>query len=325
VIGFGPWWPTFFRQAGSGVQDWVAEWWRNRPFWYAIPWSLESIGPGAQYPPMANFKFPSWVVARVVSLALAALVLGGACWCLLQAWRERTSEPAGAQRTRPDEVTRAGGSPLAWALTLGALLVPLLIAFALSVVRQPIYVVGRHDMIAWGPYYVLAGAVLARVAPRLRVGAVVVWVGLSLATLVPYFAKDRPKRNYADFGDSTARMITARVQPGEVVIFTAGTRTMTQYYLRGAPERARLVSYPLEGDEHLGWIDPRIRTDAGFAAAAAERFARWLSESRPLPPAVWVVGPRSRGTAQLLSELGRLGYHADQSRSTGVMLYLPRG
>jgi len=325
AVGFGPWWATFFRQAGSGVQDWVAEWWRGRPFWYAVPWSLESIGPGALYPPMANFKFPSWVVARVVSLALAALVLGGACWCLLQAWRQRTSEPAGAQRTRPDGATGADGSPLAWMLTLGAVLLPLLVAFALSALRKPIYVVGRHDMIAWGPYYVLAGAVLARLRPPLRAGAVSVWVGLSLATLVPYFTKDRPKRNYADFGDTTARMITERARPGEIVIFTAGTRTMAQYYLRGATERTRLVSYPLGGDEHLGWIDPRIRTDAAFAAEAAEQFARWLSESNPLPPAVWVVAPQSRGTAQLLGELARLGYRADQSRSTGILLYLRRG
>jgi hypothetical protein len=85
------------------------------------------------------------------------------------------------------------------------------------------------------------------------------------------------------------------------------------------------VSYPLGSDEHLGWIDPRIRTDAVFAAEAAEQFARWLSESNPLPPAVWLVGPQSRGTAQLLGELGRLGYHADQSRSTGILLCLRRG
>ena len=78
ALGFGPWWGTFFQQAGSGVQDWVAEWWHGRPFWYAVPWSLESLGPGAQYPPLANFKFGSSLLARVGSLGLAALVLGGA-------------------------------------------------------------------------------------------------------------------------------------------------------------------------------------------------------------------------------------------------------
>src|SRR5262249_15327230 len=61
VIAFLPWLPTFLPQAGGSVEDWVTEWWRNRPFWYAVPWSLETLGPGAWYPPMASFKLPSSV------------------------------------------------------------------------------------------------------------------------------------------------------------------------------------------------------------------------------------------------------------------------
>jgi hypothetical protein len=201
----------------------------------------------------------------------------------------------------------------------------LLIAFVLSALRQPIYVVGRHDMIAWGPYYVLAGAVFARLRPPLAYAAIAVWLGLSVVTLVPYFGTERPKRNYADFGNSLAPEIVARVRPGEMVIFTAATRTMTQYYLRATPQRWRLVAYPLGSDAHLGWTDPRIRTDPAFASQVAGEFTRWLSAAKPLPDAVWVVAPQSRGTPALLAELDRLGYRADASRSAGLLLCLQRG
>jgi hypothetical protein len=201
----------------------------------------------------------------------------------------------------------------------------LLIAFGLSAVRRPIYVVGRHDMIAWGPYYVLAGAVFARLGPRWGLAATAAWFGLSLLTLVPYLRTDRPKNNYADLGNRIAPEIVARVHPNETVIFTAATRPMTQYYLRATPPPGRLVAYPLGSDAHLGWTDPRIRTDPAFAAAAAAEFSRWLSTSAPLPDAVWVVAPQSRGTPALLAELARLGYHADASRSAGLLLCLQRG
>jgi 4-amino-4-deoxy-L-arabinose transferase-like glycosyltransferase len=322
IAGFAPWWPTFVGQAGSSATDWMAVWWRSRPFWYAIPWSLESLGPGAQYPPMVNFKFPSWDIARGVSLTFATLVVGGAIRLLLESRKHCAPKPAA--RTRLDSTIGADGSPLPWALTLGALLMPLLIAFTLSAVRQPIYVVARYDMIAWGPYYLLAGAVLGRLSPAPRFGAIAVWIGLSSATLLPYFMNDRPRPNYASLGDVIAPLVTERAKPGDTVVFTASTRIMTQYYLRGAKPGVRLVSYPLGTDSHPGWIDVRIDTDTRFAAEAAQLLARWLLESNPLPAVIWVVAPQSNGTVQLLDELMRLGYRADQTRSTFLVLCLQR-
>ena len=319
-VGFAPWLPTFVHQAGGGVEDWVAEWWRGRPFWYAVPWSLETLGPGAIYPPLSTFKFPSAVWARAVSLCLAALVIGGATVSL---WHAATA-PAnrgGAQGTRP------APSPPEWlplALVLSAVLVPLLIAFGLSAVRSPIYVVGRHDMIAWGAYYVLAGAVLDRLQPSVAIGACVLWCGVAVFTLVPYLTTDRPKRNYVDFGREIAATVIKNAHADETVIFTAATRTTTQYYLRSVGGGPRLVSYPLENDAHLGWVDPRIRTSKEFGEQAADAFVRWLTQSGALPPVVWIVGPQSRGVAPLLARLQQLGYQAENDRSTSVVLCLRR-
>jgi uncharacterized membrane protein len=308
-VGFLPWLPTFLHQASGGVEDWVAEWWRHQPLWYAVPWSLEVLGPGAQYPPMASFKFPSSLYGRVLSLALAAVVLGAA---VVEVGRPRLS------------AARASGRRLAVTLTLGAVLIPLLIAFVVSLLRSPIYVVGRHDVIAWGAYYLLAGAVLARMRKGVAVAAVAVWLGLALLTLVPYLTTERPKRNYADLGNVIARDLVAKVRGGETVVFTASTRTMTQYYLRNAGARFRLVSYPLGTDEHLGWIDPRIRTDAAFGEQAGREFAQWLAAAGSAPDVVWVVAPASRGTPAMLTELQRRGYRTDPERSTGMLLCLRR-
>ncbi|MFQ5668687.1 MAG: glycosyltransferase family 39 protein, partial [Candidatus Binatia bacterium] len=341
---FAPWVPIFLGQAANSSPDWIGTFWRRHEIVYAVPWSLESLGPGARYPTWSTFKFASSAASGVISLCLAALVLGGAALQLYRSWQDakdpRPSAPPslprrgkGGGRTRraktspdPSLVDRETPSerPMALALTLAAVLVPLLIAFTVSLLRRPVYVVARYDLIAWGAYYLLAGAVLARLRPRLAWPLIALWVALSCYTLWPYFTTDRPKRNYADLGQSIARTLVAKAQPGESVVFTASTRTMTQYYLRRTPNRFRLMSYPLGTDAHLGWIDQRIRTNKTFAAREAQRFATWLVDSGTPPGVVWVVAPRSRGTAPLLAELRRRGYRPDRTRSRGVLLCLRR-
>lgn len=304
VAGFLPWAPILLHQQSGYSYEWVPEWWKTRSLALALPWSLQTLGPGAYYPKWATFKFGSTAWAGAVSSALSAAVLGGAVW-QLRAAKRRLDLPL--------------------LLALAATLVPLAVAVGYSSVQRPVYVVGRHDLIAWGAYHLLAGAVLARLAPPISLPIIALWVGLAAYTLAPYLTSVRPKRNYADMGDVVARRIVEAAEPGHLVVFTAASRTMTQYYLRGATDLPRLVSYPLENDQHLGWTDPRIREDAAFAEAETRRFVAWLEESGPLPPVVWLVGPGSRGTPPLLRALAALGYAQDPTASTQAMLKLRRG
>jgi uncharacterized membrane protein len=303
VVGFMPWLPILLHQQSGYSYEWVPEWWEKRSLALALPWSLQTLGPGALYPKWATFKFGSASWAGAVSSALSLVVLGGAVWQLRSA------------RRRLD---------LALLLALAATLLPLLVAVGYSSVQRPVYVVGRHDLIAWGAYHLLAGAVLARFTPRLSLPIVAVWIGLAVYTLTPYFASPRPKRNYADMGDVVASQIIAGARPDDLAVFTAASRTMTQYYLRNATGLPRLVSYPLENDEHLGWTDPRIRDDAAFAEEETRRFVAWLEESGPLPPVVWLVGPGSRGNPPLLRALGALGYTQERAGSNQAILKLRR-
>jgi mannosyltransferase len=312
AVGFAPWIPSFLDQATNSSPDWIGTFWNTRSIALAVPWSLESLGPGASYPGWATFKFASSSVMGALSLALAALILGGAA---VQLYR-------GA--TRGDGDDGATDRRVALALTLGAVLLPLCLAFVVSLLRRPIYVVARYDLIAWGAYCLLAGAVLSRFNRAAMLGALALWIGVAAFTLWPYLTTDRPKRNYADMGNRIAQMLTSHARPGEGVIFTAATRTMTQYYLRKDTDRFRLASYPLGTDAHLGWIDERIFTNAPFAADQAKQFAAWFVDAGDPPSVVWVVAPKSRGTAPMLAELARRGYSEDPKRSVGFLLCLQR-
>jgi mannosyltransferase len=303
VVGFLPWVPILLHQQSGYSYEWVPAWWKTRSLALAFPWSLQTLGPGASYPTWATFKFGSATWAGAVSSALSLAVLGGAVW-QLRAVKRRLDLPL--------------------LLALAGTVVPLLIAVGYSSVQRPVYVVGRHDLIAWGAYHLLAGAVLARLAPPVSLSVIAVWIALAAYTLAPYLTSTRPKRNYADMGDVVARRIVAAAEPGDLVVFTAASRTMTQYYLREATDLPRLVSYPLENDQHLGWTDPRIRDDPAFAEAETRRFVAWLKDSGPLPSVVWLVGPGSRGNPPLLRELAVLGYSQDPTASSQAILKLRR-
>lgn len=321
-LAFAPWLPSFLEQARNSSPDWIGTFWRERSLAYAVPWSLQSLGPGASYPRWATFKFASSTPGAVVSLGLAAFLLAAAVSDL---WRAPPKQMLDTVAAPPDRhAAPAREQRISLALALGAVLVPLVLAWTVSLLRRPVYVVARYDLIAWGAYCLLAGAVLSRRRLPLAVAVLVLWMGLSLYTLWPYLTTQRPKRVWADQGDRIATMLTERARPGEGVIFTAATRTMTQYYLRHEPDRFRLSSYPLGTDEHLGWIDDRVHRDPRFAAAEAQRFAAWFADAAEPPPVVWIVAPRSRGTAPLLAELKRRGYVEDPTRSAGLLLCLRR-
>jgi len=224
------------------------------------------------------------------------------------------------------EIWRARGQPFARAigLALAAVVTRLVLAFGVSVVRTPIYVVARYDVISWGAYYLLAGAVPSRLPVVVAGPAILVWIALSCATLVPHFTTTRLRLLYANYGDVIAPNLRANGHTADLVIFTASRRPATEYYLRGAADRFRLVSYPLGTDDHPGWIDARIATDQELAVSEAQRFTAWMTSAPPVPEVVWVVGPRTQGTPQLIDALARLGYRRDGERSNPHLLCLRR-
>ncbi len=304
-LAFLPWAATLAAQAGPNHSlDWIRDWWANhRSLWTALPWSLAVLGPAALYPPYW-FKLRSSTAGGIVSLAIALAVLG----------------MAGVRIARDrDPVLRR-----ALAVTLAAMLLPLVTAFVVSLLRAPIYVVGRYDIIAWAPYCLLVGAVVTELPTTLAAPAVALWIGLAASTLVPYFTTDRPVLAAANYGHVLADKLGRRAQTGDLVIFTASTRPTTEYYLGTWGRRLRMVSYPLGTDEHLGWIDVRIASDPAFAEDAARRMAAWVA-ALPTPPAcIWLIEPATRGSTPLVNALQGLGYAIDRSRSDADVIGLRR-
>ena len=303
-LAFAPWLATLVGQVGSTEATyWIANFWKSRSLWIAVPWSLVVLGPGGFYPPLW-FKLQSSSAAGAVSLLVALVIVGAAV--------------VHVAKTR-------GDARMPWLLTVGAVLVPLVIAVVVSVVRAPIYVVGRYDMIAWTPYLLLAGAVLARWRLAFALPVIALWIGLSFATLVPHYTTDRPLRVPADRGPWLADLIAKRATPDDLVLFTASTRTTPEHYLGGAAERLRMVSYPLGTDDHLGWIDLRIASDEAFAQDAARRMAEWITRLDAPPRQIWLVAPFAAGNRPLFEALGGLGYAFDQAAlDRNLMLFTQR-
>lgn len=298
-LAFAPWMATLLGQAGpTHATDWIAGWWTNRSLWSAIPWSLAVLGPGAVFPP-GWFKLGSSTVAGGISLVFAVLVLGRAAW---------------------DAAHARGEARAALLLTLAAVVVPLALALCVSLVRSPIYVVGRYDIIAWAPYVLLAGAVFARLPVLVAAPAVALWLVLSGVTLVPHFTTDRSLIVAANGGFLFADRLGRRAAPDDLVIFAASSRPTTEYYLGTWGERLRMVSYPLGTDDHLGWIDLRVANDEAFAADEARRMATWIADLQPRPRHIWLVVPYAAGNLPLVEAIGALGYAPDPARSAEQIL-----
>ena len=145
---------------------------------------------------------------------------------------------------------------------------------------------------------------------------------MSCMTLVPHLTTDRPIRVAADRGAMLADMIGRRAVAGDVVIFSASTRPVTEHYLGTYAARLVLMSYPLGTDDHLGWIDLRIATDETFASNEAQRLSTRLTTLTPKPPRLWLVEPTSMGNRPLLEALKTLGYIPDPTRSAPHLLGL---
>src|SRR5690606_33699734 len=115
-------------------------------------------------------------VSAAISLALAAVVVSVAI-----------TRAAGLDRGANDPPSSAHDDPrIAWGITLAAVLVPLVLACASALVRKPVYVVGRYDLIAWGPYCLLAGAAFARLRAPFSTLCLTAWLATALWTVAPH-------------------------------------------------------------------------------------------------------------------------------------------
>jgi 4-amino-4-deoxy-L-arabinose transferase-like glycosyltransferase len=195
--------------------DWMADHWTDLRATAALR-SLEILGLGGPAPVLEVAKhYPAQAPAGL--RALGAIVLAG-----LAAW---FAVPAGEDRTDPTGLCRRKAG------VAFAVLAPLLLLHAASL-RKPVYVPGRHDIVALPPLVLALGFALAKLQAVPRFGPLLASsaaLGLLLpiaARLLPYLSTVDPKLQ-----SSTARVVLEAAAEGDVVVFTGLRGAAVQYQL----------------------------------------------------------------------------------------------
>jgi len=133
-------------------------------------------------------------------------------------------------------------------LLLCSLFVPLAGGWVVSAVLQPIYVVGRHDVLVLPLYLLIVahGISLLR-RPGLYTMAAVASI-LAFTGLVPYY----PTEPFV-YLKGTARFLARTARPGDYVLFTDLASVPIEYYLGKKKSTLVLAYYPRCLDRHSSW------------------------------------------------------------------------
>lgn len=305
---FVPWIVASFVLVDHSVAglDWIAQAWALTPPSAAIVRSLELfvIGPRAGMIPITLKQFNTLVFPE--PLRWLAIAAAGAFACALVL-------PLGSG------VPRIGRRALALVV---AMAVPLGVLFAVSFVK-PIYVVGRHDMLAFPAFPVLVGLAYARLeaaGARARMIALLAATALLLPAavkLASYYAQApvRPEASAA-----AADLLAARLGRDDVVLFPdlRGHVVLYQLVRRGwtwlgddceeARSQRRVACHLVRPAALEGAV-------SGDAAALQAELAGAL-DARPgavfVVHGTWVVGASGPmvlpGDSALIEQLRLIGY-----------------
>lgn len=262
ALAYAPWIPVLIAQTQSGVGAWIAPFWAATPPAFALVRSFEVMGVGASYPRYlfelgslgATVPLPwLWTAARVVGAALAIVALALATEAL-------------RRRDERDAFVRVA--------VFTAL--PLALAWAASFALQPIYLVGRYEMVAFTGYALLLARGFGALADRSGVAATIAataWIALAALTIGASFVQ--PPRT---FEREVAAWLGETARDGDAIVFPGYTRTVSEYYLRRSNAAGERHSFPAEVATHLGWFDAAAaEANAAGMRAEAESLARSLA------------------------------------------------
>jgi mannosyltransferase len=208
--------------AGRDVnpQLWIAEQWAHLDKVWLVPTSLQVLVLGSVKGATPLFLKQMTLLAQPKALSIIALSsLGGMLVWALSA-RLKTAHGSDLRR-------------IGW-LLLGAVLLPLLILFAVSFVK-PLYVVGRYDIVAF-PLVILLmgwlGVVVAQSTGVSRFGlgaAAVLFVGSLIWKDAMLLNSGRVYHDYD--AARSAELLDMEVANGDLVVFTGMRGTSIIYYL----------------------------------------------------------------------------------------------
>jgi hypothetical protein len=180
------------------------------------------------------------------------------------------------------------------ALALGMLLV---LPFAVSFVI-PIYVVGRHDVVALPLFLLLAGTGLVRMRPAAASAAAFAIAALAVAAVDAFYSKPT-----ADLGRRQAAVLLEHAGPPDQILTTGFTRNTVEYYVRTGEGLQPFHSFPTSFGAHRGWVDEHELRNEEALMADASRLVGSLREALARGGTLWIVHSRElRGPTDLLMQ-----------------------
>lgn len=259
-VGYLPWLPVLATQIASGATRWVERLWAATPPALALPKSLAVFSIGGwspDYVPLGSGELP----AAVHGIAYATFAL--------LAWRALFRHRAGAARR-----------------VAAAMLVLLGLPFVLSFI-WPLYLVGRHDLVALPLFLLLAARGATGLPPRYRTVVALVVGVLAAAGLGSYY--DRPTAARAP---GQAALLLDHAGPDDPILCTGFTRNTLEYYVWLGGGEQRFYSFPTSFGSHRGWVDERELADPRFLDADADRLTRSILADLPDSSQLWIAHSR---------------------------------
>jgi hypothetical protein len=252
-VAYLPWLPLFFAQLRmSGTVGWMAVFWDRYPGAVGILRSFQAFLPGGfkyEFVPLAGLPAQPGIVLLGLAPFLALV---------LKPNRLELLKPLG--------------------LPLGVALFTLLVVVVRSYLSEPVYLVGRSDIVVL-PLFLLALAMaLARSKARARTLFLLAWVALSGAELLQSAERLKKPGNEA----LAAALDTA----GCTTVVASGLSfAPVAFYEMTEEEGAVVVPFPIDMASHPGNMDPSRYSLEMLAADAGI-----LVREYPPGPGVCVLG-----------------------------------
>jgi hypothetical protein len=251
------------QNAGTGVSDWIGVFWRETPPAFAILRSLEVFGFGGKYPTGLLSYLGSAPAMRLLALPTMILIVTMA----LLGWRRKAAM-----------------------LLVSFLLVPLIGAWVYSLVRSPLYVVGRYDTIVLPVFLMLLAVGLDHAfSLSLWFGSALAAVVLGLAvfssssTLAPDFVAE-PEEVMA------AQYLNSHAASTDEIVSTGHRQAIVAYYMDRAGHHMAIRPFPFEMSDHPGWFSPaRMLRDPDRLTHEGAQLAATLEAAAARGHGVWVL------------------------------------
>lgn len=271
VLGYAAWLPALTNQLASGATSWASAIWNATPPALVLFRTLAAFCIGGSTPEYVALGTGGWPpTAHWTSYLVFGVLVASA---LLR-------QPA-APATR-------------LSLGLGVLLV---LPFAVSFVT-PIYVVGRHDVVALPLFLLLAGAGLVRLPRAAANAAALAIAALALAAVHAFYSKST-----ADVGRRQAAVLLAHARSPDQILATGFTRNTVEYYVRNGEGLEPIHSFPTSFGAHRGWVDEHELRNEAALNVDARRLVASLREALAKGGTLWIVHSRElRGPNELLMQ-----------------------